>query len=162
MEDAELATKIKDKAEKALAAEGYSVDLQVKNEYAEGYKASKHAFEIWLAPLPHVTPVVNLKVEAGTEPGQVEKLRKGLVDAGYQVPPPTVKNDTTVPKQDVRVLYYKKSDADEANSLLKTVRGLGASTSKATATQANDPSASTPRRYDVQVTKESFTAEPSP
>jgi hypothetical protein len=160
--DAELAAKIKDVAEKTLAAEGYPIQLQLKDEYAEGYKTPKqqHQFEVWLGPVPRIAPRVNLEVEPGTPPEKIEELTKALMAAGYEVP--KTENVPGIPSRNARVFYYKKSDADEANSLVKALPDLGLLSSKETATLAKAPSDFRPRHYDLRVGKDSFTTERAP
>jgi hypothetical protein len=161
-EDAGLAAKIKDVAEKTLAAEGYSIQLQLKDEYAEGYKTPKqqHQFEVWLAPVPRIAPRVNLEVQTGTPADRIEELKKALVAAGYEVS--KTENVPRIPSRNARVFYYKKSDADEANSLVKALPDLGLLSSKETATLAKAPSDFRPRHYDLRVGKDTFAGESSP
>lgn len=153
--DVELATKIKGVAEKTLAAEGYAVPLQLKDESAEGFKTKhQHQFELWLAQLPPVRPRVHLEVESGASTGQIEQLRKKLAAAGYDV----VRSEMVqgIPSQEARVFYYNKSDADEANALTKALPDLGLSSSPDTASLAREPADFSPRHYDLRVGKDSF------
>jgi hypothetical protein len=159
-EDSTLAAKIKDLAEKTLASEGYSVQLQLKDGYAEGYRAPKHQFEVWLAPIPRIAPRVSLEVEEGTPADRVEALREALTAAGYEVS--KAQFVSGIPSHDTRVYYYKKSDAEEANSLVKALAELGLTTSRETATKANPRPDFRPRHYDLRISKNSFTAERSP
>ena len=114
---------------------------------------------MWLGPLPRITPRVILEVEPGTPPDRIEKLKKGLSDAGYEVKSEPA---TGIPSHDTRVIYYKKSDAEEANSLVKVLPELGLVTSRETATQAQPRTDFRPKHYDLRVGKDSFATEPSP
>ncbi len=157
--DIDLANKLKALTEQTLAAEGYSVALQAKDEYAEGYKTPKHEhqFEIWLAPIPRPRPRVNLKVETGTSAQQVEQLKKTLQNSGYDVPVTNLVEG--VPTQEARVIYHKKSDAVEASALTKAAADAGLSGSLETPTFIKSPIASKPGEYELRVGKQSFGAE---
>jgi nucleotide-binding universal stress UspA family protein len=159
--DVNLATKVKDVAAKTLAAEGYSVPLQLSDESTKGFKTKyPHQVELWLAPLPRVRPRVHLQVESGSSTEQVEQLQQNLAAAGYDV----VKSETVegIPSQEASVLYYKQSDADEANSLTKALSDLGLLNSRDTASLAQEPADSGPRHYDLRVGKDSFRQNSSP
>jgi hypothetical protein len=159
-EDATLAAQIKAAAEKTLATEGYPIQLRLKDEYAEGYKTSKHQLEVWLAPIPRIAPRVSLEVENGTPPARIDALKDALMAAGYEVSNPEFVSN--IPSPDTRLFYYKKSDAQEANSLVKTLAGMGLTTTTETASQATPQADFRPRHYDLRITKNSFMTERLP
>jgi hypothetical protein len=157
-EDVGLAAQIKDLAEKTLAGEGYSVQLQLKDGSAEGYKVPKHQLEVWLAPVPRsVGPRISFEVQNGTPPDRVEALKKALAAAGYEVS--QIEFLSGISSHDARVFYYKKSDAEEANSLVRTLAELGLRPSREMATLANPRPDFRPRHYDLRIGKDSFTSE---
>jgi hypothetical protein len=159
-DDLILAKRVRDAAEKAMTAEGYTVQLELKDEQAEGFRARKSHFELWLGPLPHIPPRIHFEVEAGTPPDRVAKLKQELTGAGYQVP--KIESVSGIPSQEARLFYYRKSDVDEANSLAKTLSSYGLSSAGEAATLAKAPSDFRPRHYDLRIGKSSFSAEPGP
>jgi hypothetical protein len=159
-EDADLASKVKQAAEIFLDQEGYRTTLRLDDLSETAVTGKNKQVEVWLAQKPMGKPRVNLKVQTGTSPGRVEGLKKALVEAGYEVS--KIESVDVIPSHDARVIYYKKSDAEKANSLVKALPELGVTSFRETATEIKERPGGRPNQYDLNVGKDTLGTEPSP
>ena len=156
-EDAQLAANIKDVAEKRLTEEGYAVQLQLKDGYAEGYRGvPKHQVEVWLAPIPQIAPRVYLDVDRTIKEKQsdkLERLKQILAQWGYET-----KIDSLSSGGQTRLFYYKSSDAPEAGTLNTAILAMGIPLSRDLPSQIPGHSTFRPRHFDLRLGPHSLDA----
>jgi acetolactate synthase regulatory subunit len=153
-EDAELAGKIGKAAEEFLSNEGYKRTLTLEDLSDTQSKGAAKQVEIWLSPMSAPAPRVYLEVEQGSSPQAVEKVKSALEAKGFTVP--KVEMVTGIRSDDSRVFYYKASDSQSADSLVKLLPAVGINLSRDSATKINGPSNARAAHFDVRVGKDAL------
>jgi hypothetical protein len=152
-EDAALAQIVRDRAQKYLAAEGYPTELQIENPSGTSLKGQNKRIEVWLAEMQQLKPRVYVEVDNGTPPDKLQTLKGQLEQNGYEV---HLEKPSDVPNQEARILYYRDSDATEAEVLLKQLPELGVLSSRDMPTKIKGTSDARPRHFDLRIGKNTF------
>ena len=151
-EDASWAQTVKDRAQQYLTTEGYPTELNIENLSGTSVKGQSKQIEVWLGAMQKPKPHVDVEVGKGTPTDKLQLLKGRLEQNGYEV---QLKNPSDLPSQNTKILYYKDSDATEAQGLVKQLSGLGVS-SPDTPIKTKGPSDARPRHFDLRVGKDTL------
>ena len=93
--------------------------MQIENLSGTSVKGQNKQIEVWLAEMQQLKPRVYVEVDNGTPPDNLQTLKGRLEQNGYEV---HLEKPSDVPNQEARILYYRDSDATEAEALLNAVQ----------------------------------------
>jgi hypothetical protein len=127
--------------------------LQIENLSGTSVKGQNKQIEMWLAEMQQLKPRVYVEVDNGTPPDNLQTLKGRLEQNGYEV---HLEKPSDVPNQEARILYYRDSDATEAEALLKQLPELGVLSSRDMPTKIKGTSDARPRHFDLRIGKNAF------